>query len=102
MKARLTNVVIHVIKIHAQKVISNSWQGTLTNELQWVHKHKDKEVDYSTQIEEVYERALGKASAEIFNSLEIEALEQILNKQLVILHCKSLVHLGSDTRGWPD
>lgn len=102
MKARLTNLVMHVIKIHAQKKVTSSWQGTLNNELEGILNIKDSKTDYTQQIEDVYERALGKASGEVFNGVEIEALEQMIDKRMVIQHCKTLVHLGSDTRGWTE
>lgn len=95
MKKYLTILVMHIIKVHAQEEVTNSWQGTISNCIQEIDKLKNSKVDYTSIIEEVYERALGKASAEVFNGIEIEMLERMINKELVINHCKTLVHLSS-------
>ncbi len=95
MEKIVFNLLVHVIKVHAQREITNSWQGTISNSFNWVAKKKDTKYDFSDMLNELYDDAISFASGEIFNGISEDKLRVLLDKELVILNCKMILHLNS-------
>lgn len=93
MNSYILVLLVHVIKIHAEKRKTRSWQNSIRNAVKKINELKDKKADLSIDLEEHYETALAMASTEIMYGIEISKLESILDQELIILHCLSLIDL---------
>lgn len=94
MKSYLMNLMVHVIKIHAQEKTTSSWLGSMNNALKYIRQLQDSpltEEQWLLKLEDIYEDSLIYASNEIFNGCEVEYLETKVNKLIVLLHCYTLI-----------
>lgn len=91
MQRHLLIMVQHVIKIHAEKRVTSSWQGSINNALKYINKLKTGKECWDFEINELYEEAISYAAEEVRNGISIETLEALVDKEFVVLNCKVLL-----------
>lgn len=93
MRSHLLILVMHVIKIHAEKRKTGSWQNSIRYSLKGINKLNNRGVDFDIELEEVFEDALEYASLEINGGCNKKVVLSLIDKDLVLLSCKLLIDL---------
>lgn len=94
MRSYLMVILTHVIKIHAEKRTTNSWEGSIYNAIIGILRLNVNKIDFELELNSLWEDAIEFASCEVKGGLEINDLENLVKQQLVVLHCLSLLNLA--------
>ncbi len=93
MKSYLLILLIHVLKIHAQKKYVAGWENSIRTSVKYINRLKDNSIPFDLELADLWEEALIHASIEIDGGCTVNHVESLVDKELIILHCLTLINL---------